>query len=337
MYTMSGFRNAGIDISLLCRKNYPLEKKAHEEGFKTVSCKNVFGALFYLIFNGGRYDVLHVQSSHILTYAVLAKPFHRTKIIFTRRVDFVPHGKMTLLKYKATDQVVAISKAIQRILINFGVKDVRMISSAILAKPFNKVRAEQILQDAGVRPGIKVIGTTAALVQHKDPLTMVEAIRELAAIRRDFVFLHFGKGHLEEQMREKIAEYGLGDIYRLMGFYENVEDIFALLDIFTMSSEQEGLGSSVLDAFMYKVPVVSTNAGGLSDLVEEGRAIACEMKRPDQLAKGMNLLLDDSIAREAVIEKAYTYTQEKHSLEHITEAYLRLLTEMGVISASAIS
>jgi glycosyltransferase involved in cell wall biosynthesis len=326
---MSGFREAGIDVELLCRKNYPLEKKASDNGFTTRSFANIFGALFFLIFKGRRYDVLHAQSSHILTYAILSKPFHRAKIIFTRRVDFIPHGKMTLLKYKLTDQVVAISIAIKRILTTFGAPDVRLISSAIIAKPLDRQRAKKILADAGIPPDVHLIGTTAALVQHKDPLTMVEAIRELAATRRDFVFLHFGKGELEEQMREKIAEYGIEDVYKLMGFYENVEDIFSMLDIFAMSSEQEGLGSSVLDAFMYRVPVVSTDAGGLSDLVDGGRAISCEVKRPDRLAEGMRILLDRTDVREGLVKRAYAYTVERHSLPFITREYLQLLREMG--------
>lgn len=329
MYCMSGFRDAGITVDLLCRKNYPLETKAKEQGFKTVSFSNVLGALFYLIFNGRKYDVLHAQSSHILTYLVLSKPFHKAKLIFTRRVDFVPHGRMTLLKYKLTNKVVAISTAIKNILENFGAKDVKLISSASVARPLNEARARQILAELNLPAGTRVIGTTAALVQHKDPLVMVEAIKELAAMRRDFVFLHFGKGNLEEQMKAKIEEYGLQNIYHLMGFYENVEDVFSVLDIFAMSSEQEGLGSSVLDAFMYKVPVVSTDAGGLADLVGGGRAIACQMKRPDMLAQGMNTLLSNQEVCEAMIRRAYDFTINNHGLQHITDEYLRLFAEMG--------
>lgn len=335
LYNMSGFREAGIQVELLCRKKYPLEKKARENGFKTVSFANIFGALFFLIRRGHTYDVLHAQSSHILTYAILSKPFHKAKIIFTRRVDFVPHGKMTLLKYKLTDQVVAISSAIKRILENFGARDVKLISSASVARQLNRERAQHILAEEHVPAKVKIIGTTAALVQHKDPFTMLEAVRELAARRNDFVFLHFGKGELEEQMRERIAEYGLQKIYRLMGFYENVEDIFSILDIFVMSSEQEGLGSSVLDAFIYRVPVVSTTAGGLSDLIDEGRGIACDVKKPEMLAHGMDMLLNRPELREVMIKKAYEFTNDRHSLKYITREYLSLLQEMGEMKVAA--
>jgi glycosyltransferase involved in cell wall biosynthesis len=306
-----------------------METKALAHGFKVRSFSNVFGALFYMIFRGRRYDVLHAQTSHILTYCILAKPFSRAKILFTRRVDFVPRGRMTLLKYKLTDKIVAISTAIKNILEKFGAANVSLISSASVSKQLNTERAKQILKDHNIPADKHIIGTTAAIVQHKDPLTMVEAIRELAAIRRDFVFVHFGMGNLEMAVKEKIAAYGLEDVYRLMGFHENVEDMFSVMDIFAMSSEQEGLGSSVLDAFMYKVPVVSTDAGGLSDLVQDGRGMACGVGQYKDLAAGMNTLLDNPEVREKVIRRAYDYTRSEHSLEHITDEYMKLFQEMN--------
>lgn len=335
LYCMQGFKDSGVNVELLCRKGYPMETKARAHAFKVRSFSNIFGALLYLIFRGRRYDVLHAQASHILTYCILAKPFIRAKIVFTRRVEFVPRGRMTLLKYKLTDRVVAISSAVKRILEKFGVDDVKLISCSIVGKQLNTERAKQILKDHQIPADTFIIGTTAAITQTKDPLTMVEAIRDLAVIRKDFVFLHFGAGNLEGQVRQKIEEYGLENVYRLMGFYENVEDVFSILDVFAMSSEQEGLGSSVLDAFMYKVPVVSTDAGGLSDLLQNGRGIACGIREHKMLADGMNTLLDKPEVREKNIKRAYDYTFSQHSLQHITGEYMDLLADMNSTTVTA--
>lgn len=324
LYTVQGLSREGMQVSVLCRKDCPLEARTRGEGYAVHAFKNVFGALFYLIFNGHKYDILHTQTSHFLTYCVLSKPFHRAKLVFTRRVDFVPTGNMTQLKYKLTDKVVAISSAIKRILENFGVKDVALISSAIVGKTLDTERAARILDEHHIPRDKKRIGTTAALVQHKDPLTMVEAIRQLAGKRNDFVFLHFGKGELETEVRQKIAEYGLEPYYKLMGFYPEVEDIFAELDVFAMSSEEEGLGSSVLDAFLYKVPTVSTNAGGLIDLLENGRGIICGIGEAGQLAEGMHQLLNSPALRQQLVDKAYTYAATEHNIDTITQKYVTL-------------
>ena len=48
-------------------------------------------------------------------------------------------------------------------------------------------------------PGKKVIATSAALIHDKDPLTMIRAVAELARIRLDFTFVHFGAGGNNEE------------------------------------------------------------------------------------------------------------------------------------------
>ena len=54
------------------------------------------------------YDILHAQTGKTHTAAILTKPFHRKKVIYTRRVHFTPKGFLTKLKYKLTDKVIAI-------------------------------------------------------------------------------------------------------------------------------------------------------------------------------------------------------------------------------------
>src|SRR4051794_32003669 len=93
IYNMQGLRNEGQEITLICRKNCPLEKKAVQEGFEVFSYHNIFGVISFLLTNGRKYNIIHAQTSHILTYCLLTKTSHNSPIIFTRRVDFVPKGK----------------------------------------------------------------------------------------------------------------------------------------------------------------------------------------------------------------------------------------------------
>lgn len=325
LYNMIGFRDAGHHVVLLCRKGYPLETKAETEGFKVVSYNNIFGAILYLIFSCRQYKVLHAQTSHILTYCVFTKPFHGAKVIFTRRVDFVPRGSMTKMKYKLTDTIVGVSTAVKRIIEKFVNKPVAVIPDIAEAKGLNKQRALQFLKDQAISPDKHIIGTTAALVPHKDPLTMVEAIKKLHELRNDFVFLHFGTGNLDDAVREKIKEYNLETVYKQLGFHENVEDFFSVFEVFVMSSEEEGLGSSVLDAFLYKVPVVSTDAGGLADLIADGRGILCRKHAPQMIADGIDLVLKQQELDAGMTERAYNYVIQYHSISYITQQYLALL------------
>ena len=325
LYDAMGCRSHGQQVTVLCRSGFPLQQKATAEGFEVKGFTGIFNVILFLLFNCRKYDVFHVQTSHMLTYCIITKPFHGAKIIFTRRLDFVPKKWITRLKYQLTDHVVAISTAIKKILENFGLKNVALISEIVVPRTLDKARGLKLLGDLGIKPGTRILATTSALVQHKDPLTMVEAIRLLKGQRQDFVFLHFGNGVLESAVKEKIQEHQLQDVYKMMGFYDNVEDLFSIMEVFVMSSEEEGLGSSVLDAFIYKVPVVSTSAGGLKDLVEDGRGVVCEKHDPKALAQGINLLLNDNVIAREIAEKAYDYVLKEHDMTYISGKYLALI------------
>jgi glycosyltransferase involved in cell wall biosynthesis len=272
--------------------------------------------------------VLHAQTSHILTYAVLSKVFNRAKIIFTRRIFKTPAGIFTKWKYKKTDRIVAISPAVKKVMEDFTGRNVFMISDVIAEKKLDEQRAKKLVEELNIKTGTIILGTTAALTKEKSPFVMIETIRLLRAKRNDFVFLHFGTGELENEMKKLIEEYRLSNVYYLIGFKENVEDFFSIMNVFVMSSELEGLGSSVLDAFIYKVPVVSTDAGGLNELLQDGRGILCKKNSPELLASGIEQLLADPEMIAGMTGKAFEYVKQFHSMEYITKQYVDLIDEL---------
>jgi glycosyltransferase involved in cell wall biosynthesis len=328
LYNIIGFKNAGFHVSLLCRKNSELDIRAKNEGVETFGFNNIFSAFLFLIFKCRKYNVLHAQTSYILTYAVLSKIFYRTKIIFTRRIFKIPAGIFTKWKYKKTDRIVTISPAVKKVMEDFTGRKVFMISDIVVEKKPDEERAKRLLMELNIKTGTFILGTTAALTKEKSPFVMIETIRLLRSKRKDLVFLHFGTGELESEMKKLIEEYDLSDVYYLVGFKDNVEDFFSIVNVFMMSSELEGLGSSVLDAFIYKVPVVSTDAGGLHELLQNGRGILCKKNSPGSLASGVEQLLMDPKMIAGMTGKAFEYVEEFHSMKYITKQYVDLIEEL---------
>jgi L-malate glycosyltransferase len=60
------------------------------------------------------------------------------------------------------------------------------------------------------------------------------------------------------------------DDVRFVGKQEQMEDILAIADVFLLTSEYESFGLAALEAMAAGVPVVSTNAGGLSEIMVQG-------------------------------------------------------------------
>jgi glycosyltransferase involved in cell wall biosynthesis len=322
LYNMIGFRNASAEVHLVCRKGSPLETMAVKEGFAVYSFSSTIGVNFFLIANGRKYDFLHAQTSQILTYCVFTKFFHHTKIIFTRRVNFLQKGFFTAAKYRFTDKIIGISPAVKKTLEDFtGRRDIDVISDMVVKSEPNVARAREAVERLKIN-GRHIIASVSAFSKEKDPFTMVEVINVLARKRNDFVFLHFGAGDLTEAILTKVRAYKLEEKYIFMGFVDNTQDFFPLMDVFVMTSIEEGLGSSVLDAFVNKVPVVSTNAGGLKDLLCDQRGVLCEIGDTNSLAQGINKLLSDKEQKEIYVQKAYDYVCHYHSMEYVTGQYL---------------
>ena len=328
LFNAIGLIEKGFAVHLVCRKDSALEKQALEKNLTIYSLKSTIGVLFFLIRNARKYNVLHAQGSKILTYCILSKPFHTAKIIFTRRINFKPKGKLTRLKYQLCDSIIAISSSVKKIVAEFSSRnDIQLISDIVVEVPFNEMAIADKMNK--INPHNKrVIGTIAALTSEKNPLDNIEAIRLLKAKRDDFIFLHFGEGVMKDEMLVLIDQYNLRDTYFMMGFAENVNDYFSVIETFIMTSSNEGLCSSVLDAFMHKVPVVSTNAGGLMDLIIEGRGIASDINSPAQIVAGIETISSNPTLVEKQICSAYEFVIREHSMEHISEQYAILIKSL---------
>ncbi len=82
--------------------------------------------------------------------------------------------------------------------------------------------------------------------------------------------LFVGDGPERATAEELSRELGICDDVRFVGKQEQMEDILAIGDLFLLTSEYESFGLAALEAMAAGVPVVSTNAGGLGEIMIDG-------------------------------------------------------------------
>jgi len=78
--------------------------------------------------------------------------------------------------------------------------------------------------------------------------------------------LFVGDGPERSTAEDLARELGICDEVRFVGKQEQMEDILAIADLFLLTSEYESFGLAALEAMASGVPVISTNAGGLSEI-----------------------------------------------------------------------
>lgn len=325
LLSLREFRHAGHEACLLARREGELARRARAEGFAVYESGHVAGLCATLLRHGRGFDILHAQTANTLNWLAVLKGWLRRPIVFTRRTAFEKSGRArkTAWKWRKADSLVAISQAAAAQPRRLGLA-VTVIPSAVAAAPADMAHCREFAQRLGLQ-GRRVLATAAALTREKDPCTLIRAVHELRKTHADFVFVHLGApGDAAAQARQLVQELGLAEHYVFAGFEPAVEDLYALMDVFVMSSREEALGTSVLDAFLRRVPVVATDAGGLRESLSDGRGLCCAVGDHQALAAAMARLIDDTALRESVIEKAYAYVMREHDPARMAARYLEV-------------
>ena len=100
-----------------------------------------------------------------------------------------------------------------------------------------------------------------------------------------------GDGPLRHELEKTIAEEGLEEAVRLEGNVTDTEKYYAKADLFVLSSVYEGLPLAVLEAMAASLPIVSTDVGGVRDIVKEN-GILTENGSCEQLYEAMLDLME---------------------------------------------
>ncbi|HLS43561.1 MAG TPA: glycosyltransferase family 4 protein [Paenalcaligenes sp.] len=320
--TAAHLHQSGHRVTLLVREGGPLHERAREAGITVAGVKANAGLAMYLLRHGRRFDIVHAQTAGSLSIISLLKNVCGYRVVFTRRTDFSSSSN-TQAKWNKVDAFVAVSDAAAELPRSMG-NEVTVIPSAMEYVPANVDHITQFAEEYELS-GKYVIATCAAFSPEKDPLTCVRAVHALWQKRQDFVFLHFGsEGTALAETQALIHELGLEQVYRIVGFKRNIEDMYRLMHIFVLSSTSEGIGSSVLEAFLYGATVVSTKVGGVPGLIGEDRGILCDIGDYQQIAEACDQLLENESLRLAYAAKAEQLVVEEYNVPLMVERYVAL-------------
>lgn len=285
-------------------------------------------------------SLLHAHDSHAHTYACIAASLFRCKvpIILHRRVDFpVKSNPFSAWKYNhpAIARIICVSSAIQRILAA-SIKDqnkIQVVHSGVDLSRFQYRNTGVLRKEYHIPESKQLIGNVAAIAGHKDYFTFVDTVEVLVKNEIKAVFFIIGgDGGEQAEIEEYIFKKNLQTHIILTGFREDIPRILPELDLFLFTSKEEGLGTSVLDAFAAKVPVVSTNAGGIPEMVQDRiTGLLNNIGDAQALAKSVMQLIKNDDLREKLIqnasEKLMDFTKEKMASQ-IVQIYQEIMSDL---------
>lgn len=296
LYLLSGLSARGLAPRLAAPPESPLARRAREQGIEVVPLRSRgdldLGAAAALRRAAAGADLLHLHTGHAHALGLLATVGIRPRpaVVVARRVDFpIRAGFASRLKYgPRVDRFVAVSHAVARVLEAGGVPRGRItvvhsgVDPARFAGPGN---GERLRADLAIPRSAKLVGFVGALVPHKAPGDLLEA---LAGLPPEVHGVLVGTGELETPLRRRAAADDLSGRVHFLGQRDDVPALLPAFDVFCLPSRQEGLGTSVLDAMAAGTPVVATLGGGIPEMVVDGE---CGLLAPAGDPEALRVLL----------------------------------------------
>jgi glycosyltransferase involved in cell wall biosynthesis len=279
--------NPFLDLFALCRL-YQLIRRENPEIVHTHTSKaGILGR--WAAWFGGVKVIIHSTHGHVF-YGYFGGLKTHIFLLIEKLTAGITHQITTLSNLEINDyQRLRLARKEKFVAIPYGI-DTETLK-------FNQGR-EEVRQRLGLSAKEHVVGWVGRLVAVKDCGTFLKAASLLKDKFRDpeinsgLRFLVVGDGPDRQKMEEMTQRLGLKVIFT--GMRNDVYDIMPSIDLFVLSSLNEGLGRVLLEAMAAGRPVVATKVGGVPEVVEDGvTGILVSPSDPKGMAYAIVEILDD--------------------------------------------
>jgi glycosyltransferase involved in cell wall biosynthesis len=178
----------------------------------------------------------------------------------------------------STDALIAVSPEVKDDLVALGVAPAERIRVVRLGLDLDArtVATADAREEERARLGIPperfLVGWLGRMTDIKRVDLLLEAFAELRRGGADAALVLAGDGPLRAELERKAAELGIAAATHFVGYRSEVAPLYAAIDAIALTSANEGTPVAVIEALAAGVPAVSTDVGGVSDVVPDGRA-----------------------------------------------------------------
>lgn len=187
----------------------------------------------------------------------------------------------------AADHVVAVSHLTRNIVINkYGVHPdkVSVLHNAVLDASIIESKVKKKVPE-------KIVTFLGRITFQKGPEYFVEAAKKVIDRDPNVRFVMAGNGDLLNRMIDRVAELGMGTRFHFTGFLkgQDVDDMYAMSDVYVMPSVSEPFGIAPLEAVRHNTPVIISKQSGVAEVLQN--AVKIDFWDVDAMADAIFALL----------------------------------------------
>jgi len=305
----------------------------YTERSKPTNIFSLFSTMFFIYkyIRRNRIDIIYFYGLRSLATGLLPGLAAKTKIVYALRGDldsFRGSRIFFIEKYfnYFVDYWIANSKyALRMAYARIGAKRSRswLVYNGVEVK--SSIGAK--VKDARK---LKII-VVANIHIYKGHLSLLQALSFLNdKQRKNIEVLFIGENYLGDELNNSIKRLGLTEIVQYGGYSKNVDSYLKESDLFILPSETESFPTSILEAMTAGLPIISTDVGGVSELVINNKAgLLVQPLNPNELATAITYFMrnDGVINWEKINEMgkyARHYVIKNHSINTMVESTERV-------------
>lgn len=288
-------------------------------------------ALFdiYRVCKKGRYDIVHTHSAKTgflgriaarlagtpkIIHTVHGFPFHDFQHSLVRFF----YMNLERLAAKFCDHVVFVNDYERQIAIGK-----RILPADKALTIYNGVELMDCHQKESMDERFN-IGSIGRFCKQKNSVNVIKTAIEVCKLNDKLEFTFLGDGELLQKCRKLVADAGLTDRIKLLGWQNDTQKWLCNFDLFLLFSRWEGLPLSILEAMAAGLPIVASDIKGNNELVSDENGVLLPI---DALDKLKDTLVGISEKREQLKKwgrRSREIVQKKFSIKKCVDEYQRL-------------
>ncbi|MFA5778935.1 MAG: glycosyltransferase [Elusimicrobiota bacterium] len=220
--------------------------------------------------------------------------------------------------------IIANSNAAKNILI----KREKIIPEKIIVA-YNGV---ELLEHQNIRTSERIftVGYIGRLHKEKGTYLIPEIVKMVMEKNKNIKFLIYGDGPEKQNLELRIRNLELENSVEFLGWQTNLKDVCSSIDVLLLPSEEESFPQAALESMSYGVPVIASDVGGVSEVVEHQKTgLLIKSKSPESFADAILSISQDHYCYHHFSENSKTKSSDFKidkmidSIDKIYESFLK--------------
>ncbi|MDO8669430.1 MAG: glycosyltransferase family 4 protein [Candidatus Buchananbacteria bacterium] len=321
-------------ISELNQKNIPIYQIKHL--VRPISPLNDILAVFELrkIYQQIKPDVIHLNSSKAGVIGSLA---NHSLVKISYNVVYTAHGwvfnepmsqikkilywSLEKITSRPKDKIICVSEFDYQTALAYKIakpKKLVAIHNGLDSDAITFLTKEEARKELNLPQDKIIVGTVANFYKTKGLAYFIKAISELND--ENIVGAVIGDGDLRPELEKLINDLKLKNKFLLLGKKDKAVKYLKGFDVYISSSVKEGFPYSILEAMSAELPIVSTNVGGIGEMIASDKnGLLVESKNYKALTEKIRYLVDNKPTAQMLGKQAKKDVKEKFSKDKMIQ------------------